>query len=296
MEMMMTTRSVGPIDDSSSTSLIWKLYDNPHYTTTEREYNSHLHLRHRPLHSYTCLSKSSRSSYHARDLGSFARPMDRDVDLSDLDNALAEIKELRAELEFERRMRRKVEALNRALTRELEEERNRREAAEGTCRRMAEEIAGVREEAERAMKEVEDERRMLRMAEAMREERVQMKLSEAKFLMEEKIKEMMPVSSVESKSKDKDNENVNNSNADAVQRKEVENPHIKRGIKGMEFPRAVRARSPGVGSSPGSREGRGATGHLGSNLECQRAQLRVLMRHKSPAGSGIVGAPENLVM
>ncbi|ONK63133.1 uncharacterized protein A4U43_C07F11750 [Asparagus officinalis] len=58
----------------------------------------------------------------------------------------------------------------------------------------------------------------------------------------------------------------------------------------MEFPKAVRVRSS---SSPGSREGRG--GHqLGSNLECQRAQLRVLMRHKNPAGSGMIGAAENM--
>ncbi|ONK63134.1 uncharacterized protein A4U43_C07F11760 [Asparagus officinalis] len=112
----------GPTDPPSSP--IWKLYDNPHYA--DRVHRHHHH------YSYACITKS-RSSYHTRDLGSFSRPMNRDVNLSDLDNALAEIKELRAELEFERRMRRKVDALNRALARELEEERRAREAAGGNA-------------------------------------------------------------------------------------------------------------------------------------------------------------------
>uniref|UniRef100_A0A0A9HLC3 Uncharacterized protein n=1 Tax=Arundo donax TaxID=35708 RepID=A0A0A9HLC3_ARUDO len=65
-----------------------------------------------------------------------------------------------------------------------------------------------------------------------------------------------------------------------------ENPHIRRGIKGLvEFPRAVRVRP---------REERV---DLVSNLECQRAQLRVLMRHRSSAaGMGLIGAAENLVV
>ncbi|CAN6288764.1 unnamed protein product [Urochloa humidicola] len=69
-----------------------------------------------------------------------------------------------------------------------------------------------------------------------------------------------------------------------------ENPHIRRGIKGcVEFPRAVRVR-------PREEE----RVDLVSNLECQRAQLRVLMRHRSPAAAGggmglVGGAPDNLV-
>jgi len=151
------------------------------------------------------------------------------------------------------------------------------------------------------MKEAEDEKRMLRMAEAMREERVQMKLSEAKILMEEKIKEMMPVEVNKVKATHSTSEEIHSSGGgDGVQKKEAENPHIKRGIKGMEFPRAVRVRASGMGSSPNSREGRGGGGgqqHLGSNLESQRAQLMVLMRHRNPAASGgIMAAAENLVM
>ncbi|PPD96338.1 hypothetical protein GOBAR_DD06650 [Gossypium barbadense] len=67
----------------------------------------------------------------------------------------------------------------------------------------------------------------------------------------------------------------------AIQRKaptETENPHIKREIKGfVEFPRAVRT----VGSK---------SRHWGSKLECQKAQLRVLLKQKSPIRSN------NLIM
>ena len=61
-----------------------------------------------------------------------------------------------------------------------------------------------------------------------------------------------------------------------------ENPHIRRGIKGsLEFMRSVRVRPRGEERVD-----------LVSNLECQRAQLRVLMRHRSPAaaGTGLVAA------
>jgi hypothetical protein len=54
----------------------------------------------------------------------------------------------------------------------------------------------------------------------------------------------------------------------------------------VEYPKAVRVARP--------RKERAA---LVSNLECQRAQLRVLMRHPSPtAGMGLIGAADNLVV
>ncbi|KAL4346469.1 hypothetical protein GQ457_17G022750 [Hibiscus cannabinus] len=70
------------------------------------------------------------------------------------------------------------------------------------------------------------------------------------------------------------------SSAAAVHRKaspETENPHIKRGIKGLvEFPRGVRAMN-------GSK-----TRQWGSKLECQKAQLSVLLKHKSPTRSNSI--------
>nr|XP_027101550.1 protein BRANCHLESS TRICHOME-like [Coffea arabica] len=54
---------------------------------------------------------------------------------------------------------------------------------------------------------------------------------------------------------------------------EPENPHIKRGIKGfVEFPKVVRA----IGSK---------SRHFGTKLECQKAQLRILLKQKTPIRS-----------
>ena len=59
---------------------------------------------------------------------------------------------------------------------------------------MRGELAGAlvkeREEVERVMEKAEEERRRMRAAEVMREERVRMKMSEAKIVMEEKLREM----------------------------------------------------------------------------------------------------------
>ncbi|KAA8525086.1 hypothetical protein F0562_007050 [Nyssa sinensis] len=129
-------------------------------------------------------------------------------------------------------------------------------------------------------KEMEEERKMLRMAEVLREERVQMKLKEAKLLLEQKILElevtkqtqiepsnskMDPKNQIEAASTASDSDGISGEakrcvvgeksacNSDnnvivhsmAVQRKaspEPENPHIRRGIKGfVEFPRVARA-------------------------------------------------------
>ncbi|KAK8569792.1 hypothetical protein V6N13_046836 [Hibiscus sabdariffa] len=77
-----------------------------------------------------------------------------------------------------------------------------------------------------------------------------------------------------------DSTGVTVSSAAAVHRKaspETENPHIKRGIKGfVEFPRGVRAMN-------GSK-----TRQWGSKLECQKAQLSVLLKHKSPTRSNSI--------
>lgn len=220
---------------------------------------------------------------------------------------VARVEELGAELEFERHMRRKVEALNDALAAELAEERRRTEA----------ERARVREE-------LDEERRMLRVAELWREERVRMKLADARDAFVEKLREAADAdaghraadanagncgccgrsSSVGSpiggkaspasgqRSPAGGQHGQQSPTRGQSHRREGtggENPHIRRGIKGsVEFPRAVRVRPRGEDRVD-----------LVSNLECQRAQLRVLMRHRSPAtdAMGLVdAAPDNLVV
>jgi len=233
---------------------------------------------------------------------------------SELELCVARIRALRAELELERRMRRKAEALSEALAAELAGERRRGESAEAECRALREEAGAAREEAERALQGVEEERRMLRVAELWREERVQMKLADARAAMEERLREIDDaVAELRATAAASDNhkssccgsscspngkasptsqhgqQSPSRSQHGQLHRREAvggENPHIRRGIRGfVEFPKAVRVRP---------REDRS---DLVSNLECQRAQLRVLMRHRSPAGGmGLVGASENLVV
>jgi hypothetical protein len=235
---------------------------------------------------------------------------------------VARVEELGAELEFERRMRRKVEALNDALAAELAEERRRAEA----------ERARMREE-------LDEERRTLRVAELWREERVRMKLADARDAVVERLREVAdagrraaadaaaegcgccrssgvgsliggkaspesghrsPASGRQSpasrqhgqESPTRGQHGQQSPTRGQSHRREAtggENPHIRRGIKGsVEFPRAVRVRPRGEERVD-----------LVSNLECQRAQLRVLMRHRSPAtdAMGLADAsPDNLVV
>lgn len=230
---------------------------------------------------------------------------------SELNFVKTQIAELKSELEFERKVRKKVEHTNKKLAKELFEERQSKEAVERMCEELAKEIASDKAEIDRMKREMEEERKMMRMAEVLREERVQIKLSEAKILFEEKLLELefskgVQVETSETQAEKKEQEkdplaktttndstamdsNGNSNSADncggvrwtANHRRtspEAENPHIKRGIKGfVEFPRVVRA----IGS-----KGR----HLSSKLECQKAQLRLLLRHKNPIRA------DNLIM
>lgn len=217
---------------------------------------------------------------------------------TELELCVDRIRELRAELDFERRMRRKAEAVGEALAAELAEERRRGEAAEAECRAL------------RA--EVEEERRMLRVAELWREERVQMKLADAQAAVEEKLREIddavAEIRAVGSGNRGGNGSPVGKASPSGSQQRSPsrsphgqqspsrgqphrrdggENPHIRRGIKGfVEFPKTLKIARP-----------RDERVDLVSNLECQRAQLRVLMRHRNPAaGMGIIGAAENLVV
>lgn len=242
-----------------------------------------------------------------------------------LEKARSQIVELKAELENEHNRRKKVEYMNKKLVKQVSEERKGREAMERLCEQLAKEVSSHKVQINGLKKEIEEERKMLRIAEVLREERVQMKLAEAKFLLEEKILELTttkklhiqsPISISESKVQEcfsnseriaadysssssssstspspspasgEQTNSVSCSDSNggsssqpstmAVQRKaspKPENPHIKRGKKGfIEFPMVVKA----IGCK---------SRHLGTKLECQKAHLGILMKHKSPISS-----------
>ncbi|KAB5573389.1 hypothetical protein DKX38_000583 [Salix brachista] len=320
---------------TTTTCTSWKLYENPFYNSHHNtqyqqqqhcESNNHLHHPHLPLSA----RKIAASFW---DLTFFRPIMDTELDFS-----RAQILELKAELEHERRARKKVETMNKRLAKELAEERRGREALERVCEELAREISSDKEEIDHMKREMNEERKMLRMAEVLREERVQMKLAEAKMFFEEKLLELIgtttqtevhqnSASRLEQKyQEDKEAEIstpfraaailssklnrlvlsekscYDNSGADSkesarvilsempsfndktrsissmvIQRSraspEPENPHIKRGIKGfVEFPRVIRA----IGSK---------NRHWGTKLECQKAQLRILLKQKGPIRS-----------
>ncbi|XP_010535706.1 PREDICTED: uncharacterized protein LOC104810928 [Tarenaya hassleriana] len=111
------------------------------------------------------------------------------------------------EVAAERKLRQQTERMNKKLghelaeakavtkrvTEELQREKRAKEILEQVCdelvRNVGEdkaEVERVMKEAERVQEEVEKEREMMHIADVLREERVQMKLTEAKFQFEEK--------------------------------------------------------------------------------------------------------------
>lgn len=322
-----------PQDPITSTTCptSWKLYDNPFYNS---HHNTTQHQQH-----YQISNKQIQLPLSARKIAAsfwdlaFFRPIME----NELDFARAQIMELKAALEYERKARKKLETMSKRLAKELAEERRGREALERVYEGLVREISNDKAEIDRMKKEMEDERKMLRMAEVLREERVQMKLAEAKLLFEEKLKELEgtkqtepnqnsayrmeeknqePVTSTPFKasailsgkfsrlvlSEKSCDDNVNLADSEestkalnfseksscndsirtsvsslGIHRSraspEPENPHITRGIKGfVEFPRVVRA----IGSK---------NRHWSTKLECQKAQLRILLKQKSPTRS-----------
>uniref|UniRef100_A0A0D9XMH8 GTD-binding domain-containing protein n=1 Tax=Leersia perrieri TaxID=77586 RepID=A0A0D9XMH8_9ORYZ len=190
------------------------------------------------------------------------------------DDVILEVEMLRVEVEMERRMRREAEAVGEAMAAELEEERRRRVEAEA-------EAAEMRAEVGRAMEELDDERRMLRVAEIWREERVRIKLADAMAAMELHLQQQIQLLASSADDGNRSSKATASGQQQQVMlRREIaaaggggENPHIVRGIKGfVEFPRAVRLRR---------REERDQkVDDLVSNLECQRAQLRAFTRRR----------------
>ncbi|KAK9072273.1 hypothetical protein SSX86_008706 [Deinandra increscens subsp. villosa] len=123
----------------------------------------------------------------------------------------AVIDDIKTELNRERKNRQRMEIVNSKLVNELadaklsakrymqdyEKERKARELTEEVCDELAKEIGedkaeveALKRESMKMREEVDDERKMLQMAEVWREERVQMKLVDAKVTLEEKYTQM----------------------------------------------------------------------------------------------------------
>ncbi|XP_004491394.1 uncharacterized protein [Cicer arietinum] len=117
------------------------------------------------------------------------------------------IDDIKAELNRERKSRQRIEIVNSRLVNELadvklsakrymhdyDKERKGRELVEEVCDELAKEIGedkaeveALKRESMKLREELEEERKMLQMAEVWREERVQMKLIDAKVALEEK--------------------------------------------------------------------------------------------------------------
>ncbi|KAI3456932.1 hypothetical protein Pfo_013595 [Paulownia fortunei] len=123
----------------------------------------------------------------------------------------AVIDDMKAELSREKKNRQRLEIVNSKLVNELadaklsvkcylqeyEKERKARKLIEEVCDELAQEIGEDKAEVEtlkresmKLCEEVEEERKMLQMAEVWREERVQMKLVDAKVMLEDKYSQM----------------------------------------------------------------------------------------------------------
>ncbi|GMH24983.1 hypothetical protein Nepgr_026826 [Nepenthes gracilis] len=121
------------------------------------------------------------------------------------------IDDIKADLKREKKNRQKLEVMNSKLINELaeaklsakrfmqdyEKERKARELIEEVCDELAKEIGEDKAEADAIKKdcvkireEIEEERKMLQMAEVWREERVQMKLVDAKVTLEDKYSQL----------------------------------------------------------------------------------------------------------
>ncbi|KAF8008121.1 hypothetical protein BT93_K1953 [Corymbia citriodora subsp. variegata] len=202
--MMTIGRGISPEDRNHPTfEPSWKLYENPFYISPLNHQPHHQHLHHssayhhrhilhlplsnsRKIAAASSSSSSSSSSFSAIvDLAYLRASMDSELQL-----LRAQIKEVRSELEHERKARKKVEHANKKLGKELAEERRGREALERVCEKLAREVSSDKADIDRMKREMEEERKMLRLAEVLREERVQMKLAEARVLLEEKIQEL----------------------------------------------------------------------------------------------------------
>ncbi|GAB2274231.1 hypothetical protein Dimus_008998 [Dionaea muscipula] len=171
--------------------------------------------------------------------------------------------QLKSELELERRAHRMTECLNKKLVQQLGEERRAKEAAERVCSQLAEEISVHKAEVERMRREEEEKEERCRMR-RLALFRQQKKLADQVLRNNNNMEYSKKSMALREK----------NGNGNGVV-KLMENPHIKRGIKGLvEFPRVVKA----IGSK---KRGLAVDARTIMKLECQKAQLRILFTHRS---------------
>ncbi|KAK9086115.1 hypothetical protein Sjap_026526 [Stephania japonica] len=125
----------------------------------------------------------------------------------DRERLQAALEAIAGDLEVEKKLRRRSESLNKKLgvelaetkaalskvVDELESEKKARRIMEEICDELAQGIGDdkakveeMKRESDKVREEVEKEREMLQLADLLREERLQMKLSEAKYQFEEK--------------------------------------------------------------------------------------------------------------
>ncbi|CAA6655891.1 unnamed protein product [Spirodela intermedia] len=257
----------------------WKLYDNPFY-------NHHHRRRHRRRSSSNSVRDQSdcaqiplparKLAASLRDLTTFLQPA----------GGRAEEIELKAELEVERGLRKNAEALNREVARELSDERTRREAKERACEELAAEVSRRREEMNLLGRSVEEEMAKMRVPEeklpAMEESPSSARRCGPLRAGEEAERGASATTSLPNTA------SIGSDRSGGAWglrrshhlRKEIENPHIRRGMKGfVEFPRGPRVRAF---SSPCSRE---SEEDPGAKVDCQMAQLRVLLKGRTPPGS-----------
>nr|CAB3488325.1 unnamed protein product [Digitaria exilis] len=121
------------------------------------------------------------------------------------------LEDMKADLDHEKKNRRRLEMINLKLVNELKEakmsakqllqeyetERKARELTEEVCNELAREveedkaeIEALKQDSLKLREEVDEERKMLQMAEVWREERVQMKLVDAKLMLDAKYTQL----------------------------------------------------------------------------------------------------------
>ncbi|CAN6229617.1 unnamed protein product [Urochloa humidicola] len=121
------------------------------------------------------------------------------------------LEDMKADLDHEKKNRRRMEMINLKLVNELKEakmsakqllqeyetERKARELTEEVCNELAREveedkaeIEALKQDSMKLREDVDEERKMLQMAEVWREERVQMKLVDAKLMLDAKYTQL----------------------------------------------------------------------------------------------------------
>ncbi|CAI9277644.1 unnamed protein product [Lactuca saligna] len=177
-----------------------------HIWTVDTNHSHHHHPTSISLVS-TLNHELNKARSHVNKLIKEQRSMDPLCESKDQDKVRLAVKSIAHELETERKLRRQTERMNKKLGRELantkaslgkaikkaEADKQAAEMLEQLCEKMARsieedrvELEELKRESERVREEMEEEREMLRVADMLREERVQMKLIDAKYEYEDK--------------------------------------------------------------------------------------------------------------